>query len=90
MKGRKSEVRKLTGEYRMANEKNRRGETDEENNEKLQVKWEEWGGRVIIRERGRIETDSVPAWNYNRQKLAGRLIQTYYHTEPCCYGNHYG
>ena len=82
----------------MVDEKNRRGETDEENNEKLQVKWEEWGGGgggnnrggVIIRERGRIETDSVPAWSYNRQKLAGRLIQTYYHTEPCCYGNHYG
>ena len=28
----------------MVDEKNRRGETDEENNEKLQVKWEEWGG----------------------------------------------
>ena len=75
----------------MANEKNRRGETDEENNEKLQVKWEEWGGGgVIIRESGRIETDSVPAWSYNRQKLAGRLIQTYYPTGLCCYGNHYG
>lgn len=52
--------------------RNERGESDEErSNEKLQVKWEEWvgGGRVTFRERVRIETDSDPAWSYNRHKL---------------------